>query len=297
MTEKFLGYGFDIHTGGMDLIFPHHENEIAQSEAAYPEKGAFARKWIHNGFVNVDKEKMAKSLGNFVTVRQVYERNDPEALRYFLLGVQYRGPIAFDTEKLEDGRVVFPGILEAERRVDYLYKTVERLKSFSEVGQTGTLSTLPPSLASFQTQANEAMPRLKAALDDDLNTPVALAVIGDIAKAGNELCDLAEKKRKDPVIARQVPYVASRVAKVLFDITERVGLLRALPSEYRARTEQKRLALRSLTKEGIDAKIQARSEARAAKDFARSDAIRDELLALGVEIKDGVEGTEWRINP
>jgi cysteinyl-tRNA synthetase len=296
MSARHLGHGFDVHAGGMDLIFPHHENEIAQSEAAFPEKGAFARKWIHNGFVNVDKEKMAKSLGNFVTVRQVYERNDPEALRYFLLGVQYRGPIAFDTEKLEDGRVVFPGILEAERRVDYLYKTLERLKSLSEVGQSGTLSTLPPSLASFQTQANEAMPRLKAALDDDLNTPVALAVIGDIAKAGNELCDLAEKKRKDPVIARQVPYVASRVAKVLFDLTERVGLLRALPSEYRARTEQKRLALRNLTKEGIDAKILARSEARAAKDFARSDAIRDELLAVGVEIKDGVDRTEWRIN-
>ncbi|NUO50209.1 MAG: cysteine--tRNA ligase, partial [Polyangiaceae bacterium] len=99
MSAKHLGHGFDVHCGGMDLIFPHHENEIAQSEAAFPGEGPFARMWIHNGFVNVDKEKMAKSLGNFVTVRDVYQRNDPEALRYFLLTVHYRVPIQFDTEK------------------------------------------------------------------------------------------------------------------------------------------------------------------------------------------------------
>ena len=296
MSGKHLGHGFDVHTGGMDLLFPNHEHEIAQSEAAYPAQGAFARQWIHNGFVNVDKEKMAKSLGNFVTVRQVYERNDPEALRYFLLGVQYRGPIAFDTEKLSDDRVVFPGVIEAERRVDYLFKTAVRLRALAERGMPGTLSTLPPTLAPFASLANEAMARLKAALDDDLNTPVALAVIGDIAKAGNELCDLAEKRSKDLVIARQAPYVASRLAKVLFDTTERVGLLRALPSVYHGRTQAQRLSLRGLTHEALDAKVAERTAARAAKDFARSDAIRDELLAVNVELLDTPTGTVWRIN-
>src|SRR5262249_28487285 len=131
MSARYLGHGFEVHCGGMDLIFPHHENEIAQSEAAHPGEGDFARVWIHNGFVNVDKEKMAKSLGNFVTIRQVYERNDPEALRCFLLGVHYRGPIGFDTEKLPDGRVVFPGVCEAERRVDYLYQGLGRVEGLA----------------------------------------------------------------------------------------------------------------------------------------------------------------------
>src|SRR5688500_4540453 len=132
MSSRYLGHGFDVHAGGMDLIFPHHENEIAQSEGAFPGEGPFVRTWIHNGFVNVDKEKMAKSLGNFVTIRQVYERNDLEALRYFLMSVHYRGPIQFDTDKLEDGRVIFPGVLEAERRVDYLYQTLARLRMLAE---------------------------------------------------------------------------------------------------------------------------------------------------------------------
>ncbi|HEY5960278.1 MAG TPA: cysteine--tRNA ligase, partial [Polyangiaceae bacterium] len=126
MSRHYLGHGFSVHAGGMDLIFPHHENEIAQSEAANPKLGPFAKTWIHNGFVNVDKEKMSKSLGNFVTVADVLERNDPEAFRWFLLTVHYRGPIQFETEKLDSGRVVFPGVDESERRVDYLFTAMDR---------------------------------------------------------------------------------------------------------------------------------------------------------------------------
>ncbi|HTJ81495.1 MAG TPA: cysteine--tRNA ligase, partial [Polyangiaceae bacterium] len=282
MSARHLGHGFDVHCGGMDLIFPHHENEIAQSEAAFPTEGPFARMWIHNGFVNVDKEKMAKSLGNFVTVKQVYERNDPEALRYFLLTVHYRGPIQFDTEKLEDGRVVFPGVIEAERRVDYLYITLERLRALATSAPTGTISVMPPALAPMLTLANEAVPKLKAALDDDLNTPVALSVIAEIAKTGNELVDLAAKKKKDIVISKTSPYVASRLAKALVDVTERLGLLTTMPAEYVARTQRQRMALRGLTVETLQGKVAERTAARAAKDWAKSDAIRDELVALGV---------------
>ncbi len=127
----------------MDLIFPHHENEIAQSEAAW---GApFARIWLHAGFVNVDAEKMSKSLGNFVTIAQILERNDGEALRYFLLGAHYRGPIEFDLEKLPDGRVVFPGVDEAERRVEYLYTTREALAAAAEAApRQGPPATVRP---------------------------------------------------------------------------------------------------------------------------------------------------------
>jgi cysteinyl-tRNA synthetase len=297
MSARHLGHGFDVHCGGMDLIFPHHENEIAQSEAAFPGEGPFARMWIHNGFVNIDKEKMAKSLGNFVTVRQVYERNDPEALRYFLLTVHYRGPIAFDTEKLEDGRVVFPGIVEAERRVDYLYQTLERLRSLAVSGSTGTISVMPSSLAPHLELANEAVPRLKAALDDDLNTPVALSVIADIAKAGNELADLAARKKSDPVIGKVAPYVASRLAKALVDVTERLGLLVTMPTEYVRRTQEQRSRVRGLTFESIQQKLAESTAARAAKDWARSDALRAEVAGLGVEIFDSPEGTSFRLTP
>ncbi len=297
MSARHLGHGFDVHAGGMDLIFPHHENEIAQSEGAFPEGGAFARTWIHNGFVNVDKEKMAKSLGNFVTIRQVYERNDPEALRYFLLSVHYRGPIAFDTEgSLAEGNVRFPGVLEAERRVDYLYQTLERLRALAESDKPGTLGTMPPSVSAYLAVANEALPRLRAALDDDLNTPVALSVIADVAKTGNEFADLAQRT-KDRLLVKLAPYVASRLAKALVDVTERLGLLMTIPSSYAARTKAQRLSLRGLTSEAIDAMVADRARARAEKDFAKADAIRAEMTKLGIEIFDSTVGTQWRILP
>ena len=160
MSSRYLGHGFDVHCGGMDLIFPHHENEIAQSEAAHPGEGCFAATWIHNGFVSVDKEKMAKSLGNFVTIRQVYERNDPEALRWFLLGVHYRGPIGFETDKREDGRVVFPGIQEAERRVDYLYTTLERLAVVAAGAEPSEAQ--PKDLAPLRKVASKASDLIRA---------------------------------------------------------------------------------------------------------------------------------------
>jgi cysteinyl-tRNA synthetase len=294
MSGRHLGHGFDIHTGGMDLMFPHHENEIAQSEGAFPGKGPFVRTWIHNGFVNIDKEKMAKSLGNFVTLRQVYERNDPEALRYFLLTVHYRGPIAFDTDKLEDGRVVFPGVLEAERRVDYLYQTRERLRVLAQSEKSGTISTLPPSLAPFATLAGEALDRFRAALDDDLNTPVALSVIADVAKAANELCDLVGRK-KDALLAKLSPFVASRLGLALDDLSGRLGLLTTPSVAYFDRTRAQRLQLRGLTAERIETMISERAQARTSKDFARADALRTELTAMGVEVFDTPTGSSWRL--
>jgi len=297
MSARHLGHGFDVHCGGMDLVFPHHENEIAQSEGAYPEGGAFARTWIHNGFVNIDKEKMAKSLGNFVTIRQVYERNDPEALRYFLLSVHYRGPIQFDTAgSLAEGRVTFPGVIEAERRVDYLYQTLDRLRALALSDKPGTLGVMPPSVSSYLAIANDALPRLRAALDDDLNTPVALSVIAEVAKAGNEFADAAQRK-KDPMLSKLAPYVASRLAKALVDVTERLGLLQAMPADYAARTRALRLAIRGLSAEAIDQMVQGRGAARAEKDFAKADQIRVELTNLGIEIFDGTVGTSWRILP
>ena len=294
MSEKYLGFGFDIHGGGMDLIFPHHENEIAQSEAAHPGEGNFARIWLHNGFVNVDKEKMSKSLGNFVTVRDVLERNDPEGFRYFLMTVQYRGPLTFDSEKLEDGRVIFPGVDEAERRMDYLYGTLGRLNALAE--REATLAAkVPGELVAIRKVISSARDKVKEALNDDLNTPVALAAVAELAKTSNDLCDLAIKRRKDNNFVAATKALATYALMALLSCTEVLGLLRAKPEAYAERTRKQRLALRGLDAADVEAKIVARTEARKNKEFEKADAIRGELDALGIEIADGPEGTVWRV--
>jgi cysteinyl-tRNA synthetase len=296
MSEKYLGHGFEVHCGGMDLIFPHHENEIAQSEAAHPDAGPFVGIWIHNGFVNVDKEKMAKSLGNFVTIRDVLARNDAEALRYFLLTVHYRGPIAFDTEKLPDGRVIFPGVVEAERRVDHLYQAVARLATILGPAPGGTSpARVPKDLKPFALLAAEARARVDAALDDDLNTPVALAVLAELAKAANELADTVHKRRKDMEIWRAAPYVAVQIHAAIDAAAEPLGLMQAEPAVYLERTQKQRLALIGMTAADVAARLAERDAARQSKDFDRADAIRKGLEQLGIEVADGPQGTTWRV--
>jgi cysteinyl-tRNA synthetase len=296
MSTSYLGYGFDIHAGGMDLIFPHHENEIAQSEGAHDGGEPWVRHWMHNGFVNVDKEKMSKSLGNFVTVDDVLARNDAEAFRWFLLTVQYRGPIQFDTEKLPEGRVVFPGIDEAEGRVDYLFATMRRVRELVDAGVT-VPAKQPPELARYREALERATADALAALDDDLNTPVALAALGELARVANEVCDLAQKRRKDAVFAGAAA-VTARIAGVSIErVAGVLGLLRASAAEHRARTTERRLRLRGLDAATVQERVDARNAARAAKDFARSDALRDELARLGVVLRDGPAGTDWTVAP
>jgi cysteinyl-tRNA synthetase len=274
MAEQFLGPHFDIHLGGMDLMFPHHENEIAQSEAAW---GApFSKLWLHLGFLNVDKEKMSKSLGNFVTIEDVLGRNDPEALRYYFLGTHYRGPLQFELEKLEDGRVIFPSIDEAERRVEYLYNTRDALVAVAGDAPAGVGNVL-------QGQAkiiDEAPQRVLSALDKDLNTPQALAVIADLAKAANE------------GVARQL---AARAIQSLDGACKPLGLMQAPSDVYARRARARRLKLRGLDAGRIDRMVHARAEARASKDFARADVIRKELDALGIEILDAGGDSSWRV--
>jgi len=294
MCTHYLGQPFDVHSGGMDLIFPHHENEIAQSEAAYPDQAPLANIWMHNGFLNVDKEKMSKSLGNFVTVTDVFERNDPEAFRLFLLSAHYRGPIQFETDKLADGRVVFPGVDEAERRADHAFAAVGRLQSMIVAGVTAPAKA-PPELAPYRDAGTRIVAEAEAALDDDLNTPVALAGLSELTKLGHELADLAQKRRKDAAFVGAAGAAAVGLLASIQRIGGQLGLLQATPEEYAARTRERRLRLRNLTADAIDAKVDERALARKTKDFARSDALRDELAALGVALNDGATGTSWSI--
>ncbi|WP_394835295.1 cysteine--tRNA ligase [Pendulispora rubella] len=292
MAQRYLGPHFDIHCGGMDLVFPHHENEIAQAEAVW---GApFARYWLHAGFLNVDSEKMSKSLGNFVTIRDVLERNDPEAFRYYLLGTHYRGPLSFDLEKKDDGRVIFPGIDEGERRVDYLYHTRDALQT--------ALASAPDEAAAegarFKNEAkviDEAPAKVLAALDKDLNTPVALAEVGELCKVSNELVKQLSKLKKDPAAQAQAYGLARKAVAALEAACMPLGLLQVTGTEYEQRTLARRLRLRGLSAPDIDAKVALRTEARVAKDWKRADEIRTELAALGVEILDAGDTSRWRI--
>jgi cysteinyl-tRNA synthetase len=290
MSAKYLTPHFDIHCGGMDLIFPHHENEIAQSEAAWGDP--FCRLWMHTGFLNVDAEKMSKSLGNFVTIAQILERNDSEALRYFLLGAHYRSPVNFDIAKHADGRVVFPGIDEAERRVDYLYGTREALVVASQ-GEPASADG-PSDHAAL---VRDAPSRVLAALGNDLNTAVALGVIGEVARVGNELAQGLARRSRDPSAARNVRALAAAVVASLDACCVPMGLMQTRPADFFARTRERRLRVRGLSAQVIDGKVAERASSRAAKDFARADAVRGELELLGIELQDvpGGHVTNWRV--
>jgi cysteinyl-tRNA synthetase len=295
MSLKYIGDSFDIHTGGMDLVFPHHENEIAQSEAAHPELAPLANIWVHNGFVNVNDEKMSKSLGNFFTLREVLSRNDAEGVRYFLLQVHYKGPINFTVEEHPSGRPIFPGIIEAERRVDYLYSTLERLSALAasaEHPQGNPPKNVAPSAVEL---AESARRKVDEALDEDLNTTVALSVIGEVAKTGNELCDLVARKKKDFELQKWAPVIAARLEAALRSCVVPLGLLQTPAEDYKKRTQARRLALLGRTAEDIEGALRERDEARKSKDFARSDAIRKDLAGAGIEVADSPTGSTWRI--
>jgi cysteinyl-tRNA synthetase len=290
MSSKYLGHGFDIHAGGMDLIFPHHENEIAQSEASHPKDGNFARVWLHNGFVNIDKEKMSKSLGNFFTVKDVLQRNDQEALRLYLVQHHYRGPVGFDVEKLEDGRVIFPGVDEAERSIDYLYTTLARIEGLTVTAVP--TAHMPNDVAKYLDEADAQRKAAFASLADDLGAAGAVAAMLRVAAIVNETMDLHTRRKGDrAALAR----VASSAAQVVREISEVLGILRAPAGRYADRTKTRRLALRGMSGADVEVKIQARTDARAAKDFATADAIRKELEEKGIELFDAGTATSWKV--
>ena len=282
MSMKHLGETLDLHGGGLDLVFPHHENEIAQSEAATGVP--FSRCWMHNGFVEVDKEKMSKSLGNFFTARDLFERVEPEAIRYFMMTVHYRAPLNLDWTLDDEGNVTgFPQFEEAERRLAYLYKTKQRIAELPDKRIVDGEAAVPPELAAF---AGE----LRQALDDDLNMPVALAKLADFLKAVNELCDQAMRKKG------KAPRASVDAAQRGFEaLTAELGIGAEDPAAILVRVRDRRAAARGIEAGWVEERIQARAEARKSKDFAEADRIRDELVARGVELLDSAEGTGWSI--
>ena len=263
MSMKYLGETLDIHGGGQDLIFPHHENEIAQSEAATEKP--FAKYWIHHGFVMVNKEKMSKSLGNFFTIREVLAKFHPEALRLFFLSHHYRSPIDFSDVALKETTNALERVyLTLKRAQDRIGKEVE----FEE--QALKDKPLYHQLTGIETKFKEAM-------DDDFNTALALAYLFSGIKAINVY--LEEKKPEKSLLAWAIAKIKT-LGKVL-------GLYQSSPETFLTQGV-------ALTKEEIQKLIDKRSEARKMKDWATADAIREKLRLAGIILEDTPVGTTWR---
>ena len=273
MSTKYLGQPFDLHGGGEDLIFPHHENEIAQSEGATGTP--FVRHWLHHAFVRINEEKMSKSLGNFLTIEEILRRVPSEALRLFLVSTHYRSPVDFSDQSL----------IDAQRACARLHETLARVeeKIGGAAGPAGAaerapaLEALPASVRPFHDQ-------FVAAMDDDLNTARALGVVFDEVREINRLLDAGSEVQ--PLVEHHANF--SRLGGVL-------GVLRHPARSYLDAEKGRHVAAAGLDVAGIERLIGERAAARKAKDFTRSDAIRDELLARGVVLKDSAEGTTWSV--
>jgi cysteinyl-tRNA synthetase len=281
MSMKHLGESFDIHGGGLDLVFPHHENEIAQCEAVTGKP--LAQLWVHNGFIEVNKEKMSKSLGNFFTAREVFRHVEPEAVRYFLMTSNYRAPLNLDWDVDDAGQVTgFPQISDAERRVEYIYATRERLAQIPTARITPE-GVVPESLKGIGRSINRA-------LNDDLNFPSALAAVSEFLKNTNELVDGALRKKGS--VAQGAIDAATQGLNA---IAERLGLGADNADAITTRIRARRIRAIGLTEADVEREIAARIAARNGKDFAKADGIRDSLAARGIELMDGTEGTRWRV--
>ena len=247
MIEKHLGRTIDIHGGGVDLVFPHHENEIAQSTCAHGGE-TFVRYWLHNGFVNVDREKMSKSIGNVLLVHDLLDQAPGEAIRLALLNAQYRQPLDWTDD----------GLAQAKRMLDRLYGALRGLAGIDADPDAG------PNAGFI------------AALNDDLNTPKALATLFDLARQANTATDPGEQSR------------------IKGELTASADLMGLLQMDVEAWFAGEPADSEGLDGDAIDALIEARQAAKTAKDYGEADRIRDELAAKGIQLEDGPDGTKWR---
>lgn len=248
MSTCCLGDTFDIHGGGPDLTFPHHENEIAQSEAATGK--TYVNTWMHAGAVRVNQEKMSKSLGNFFTIRDVLAEHDPEVVRFLLVASHYRSPINYSVDSLT----------EARKSLTRLYTALEGVEP-----EDGSANA-----AAYRERFTQVM-------DDDFNTPEALAVLFELAR------ELNRAKQEQPGDAAKLACELKQLGAIL-------GLLQQAPQTFLKGSQQQGIPL---SESEIEAKIAQRIEAKASKNFAQADAVRDELAAMGIILKDSREGTSW----
>ena len=304
MIREVMGPVIDIHGGGRDLVFPHHENELAQSRAAAGPCGCgrdhghghghgaaspsspadpadFVRFWVHNGFVNVESEKMSKSLGNFFTIREVVARYHPAALRWFLVGTQYRQAINYTQRALE----------EASDRAYYLYQAVADIQEALGATPEGR-AALESSAAAAGAAPPPLLRDVHAALGDDLNTPLAVAALSTPLKEANDLLTTKAGKKAPG----RLPALAATLAALRCTLGL-LGLWQDDPAAVLREMRGLALTRAGLSEAEVAAAIEARAAARAAKDYAAADAVRQRLEAVGVLIMDTPQGTTWRPGP
>ncbi|MCO5561954.1 hypothetical protein L7F22_015580 [Adiantum nelumboides] len=273
MSAEHLGSCFDIHGGGMDLIFPHHENEIAQSCAACSQ--SHVSYWLHNGFVTVDMQKMSKSLGNFFTIREVLEKYHPAAIRLFLIGTHYRSPINYSNYQLE----------KASDRAYYLYQTLEDCTQCVSIDDNGNLPISAESKACIE----RLQCSFRNSMADDLLTPAVIAALSEPLKIMNDLLH-TKQGRKDKSRVTYIKLLQTDVNHIL----QVLGLLPKSLPQILEELRMKALQRAHLTTLDIDNHLKERAEARASKDYAKSDIIRVKLASLGIAVMDSPQGTTWR---
>lgn len=267
MSQKYLGETFDIHGGGKDLIFPHHENEIAQSQGATGKKPI--NYWIHNGFVDINKEKMSKSLGNFFTIREVTKKYPPEAIRLFLLSNHYRSPIDFSDKNLNEAGIV-------------LHRFYEFLDS---------INGLIPDNA-FEPDS-EIMEKFKSAMDDDFNTALALGHLNELLRKLNSIKDQLQSNKGND--ADSLKKELGKGKQAILTIGEVLGLFFEEPSGFLESFKEKKITALGLNKNQIEEMIADRIEARKNKNWKEADKTREELNQKGIVLEDKPEGTIWKI--
>ncbi|MFO1519882.1 MAG: cysteine--tRNA ligase [bacterium] len=277
MSMNYLGETFDLHGGGRDLIFPHHENEIAQSEGATGKP--FVKYWLHNGFVNINAHKMSKSVGNILSIQEVLEAHDWETVRAFLVSVHYRSPIDFTEENLHEMR----------EALDRFYSTVKRVKDFLEAGAKSSQGDhVPPELAE---KVQGLLPSFQEAMNDDFNTAMALGLLFEAVRVMNKALDQhgAVPPSWMPALGRKFLDSCEKVHSVL-------GCFGTDAEGFFERQKKRGTAQAGIDEATILQSIEDRKQARLAKDFKRADEIRQELLARGVVLKDRPDGTtEWSV--
>jgi cysteinyl-tRNA synthetase len=288
MSATHLGETFDLHGGGKDLVFPHHENEIAQSQGAHGTH-TFARHWMHNGFLNFDGEKMSRSEGNVFSCAQIEKEVGTEALRFYFVSHHYRSPIDFEylatrdpeTKKLLD--VKFPSLEAADRRLDYFYTTLRRIDELVAQGGDGGDGAVIPEAEALVLAARDA-------LADDFNAPVVMAALSEAARHANRLLD--EAKGIDKGLRRRS---LARFGRDLRTVGFALGIFGDDPVAYARARRARLVGKRGIDTAQVESLIVQRGEARKAKDFARADAVRAELAGMGVEVLDTPAGTDWRV--
>ncbi|KAL9338759.1 hypothetical protein Peur_067774 [Populus x canadensis] len=275
MSAAYLGHSFDIHGGGMDLVFPHHENEIAQSCAACRDSNISY--WVHNGFVTIDSEKMSKSLGNFFTIRQVINLYHPLALRLFLLGTHYRSPVNYSDVQLES----------ASERIFYIYQTLHDCENIlSQHRVAFEKDAIPPDTIN---DINKFHDTLVTSMSDDLHTPVLLSALSDPLKIINDMLHTRKGKKQ----IKRIESIAA-LEKMVRNALMVLGLMPPTYNEALQQLREKALMRAKLTEDQILQKIKERTVARKDKDYEKSDAIRKDLAALGIALMDSPDGTSWR---